>query len=68
MSHTATNDSPKYNPDAHADVCLLLEGTYPYVRGGVSTWVKQLIEGMQDLSFSIIGSVLFNNFSRRQSG
>jgi len=54
MSHTATNDSPKYNPDAHADVCLLLEGTYPYVRGGVSTWVKQLIEGMQDLSFSII--------------
>jgi len=54
MSHTAKNDSPKYNPDAHADVCLLLEGTYPYVRGGVSTWVKQLIEGMQDLTFSII--------------
>ena len=49
-----SGDSPKYNPDAHADVCLLLEGTYPYVRGGVSTWVKQLIEGMQDLSFSII--------------
>lgn len=54
MSDTPMNDSPKYNPDAHADVCLLLEGTYPYVRGGVSTWVKQLIEGMPDLTFSII--------------
>ncbi len=48
------SDSPKYNPGVHADVCLLLEGTYPYVRGGVSTWVKQLIEGMPDLTFSIV--------------
>ena len=38
----------------HANVCLLLEGTFPYVRGGVSTWVKQMIEGMPELSFSII--------------
>jgi len=42
------------NPDARADICLLLEGTFPYVRGGVSTWVKQIIEGMPELSFSII--------------
>ena len=48
------NGSPKYNPEAHADICLLLEGTYPYVRGGVSSWVKQLIEGMPNLTFSII--------------
>ena len=27
-------------------VCLLLEGTYPYVSGGVSTWVHQIIEAM----------------------
>ena len=47
-------DSPRYNPTAHANICLLLEGTYPYIRGGVSTWVKQLIEGMPDLTFSII--------------
>ncbi len=47
-------ESPRYNPTAHANICLLLEGTYPYVRGGVSTWVKQLIEGMPDLTFSII--------------
>ena len=43
-----------YNPQATADVCMLLEGTFPYVRGGVSTWVKQIIEGMPELSFSII--------------
>ncbi len=49
-----SGESPRYNPTAHADVCLLLEGTYPYVRGGVSSWVKQLIEGMPDLTFSII--------------
>jgi len=48
------NNSPRYSPDSHADICLLLEGTYPYVRGGVSTWVKQLIEGMPDLKFSIV--------------
>ncbi len=48
------NPSPRYNPDSHANVCLLLEGTYPYVRGGVSTWVRQLIEGMPELTFSII--------------
>lgn len=43
-----------FNPDVEADVCLLLEGTFPYVRGGVSTWVKQIIEGMPELTFSII--------------
>ena len=37
-----------------ADVCLILEGTYPYVRGGVSTWVHQLITGLSDLTFSLL--------------
>ncbi len=36
------------------DVCLLLEGTYPFVRGGVSSWVHQLITGLPDLSFSLV--------------
>jgi len=48
------SDLPMNKPAAHADVCLLLEGTFPYVRGGVSTWVKQIIEGMPELTFSII--------------
>lgn len=36
------------------DVCLLLEGTYPYVRGGVSSWVHQLIQGLPDLNFYLV--------------
>jgi polysaccharide biosynthesis protein PelF len=41
---------PKQTP---ADVCLVLEGTYPYVSGGVSTWVHQIISAMPELRFSI---------------
>ncbi|MFQ5601210.1 MAG: GT4 family glycosyltransferase PelF, partial [Candidatus Krumholzibacteriia bacterium] len=36
-----------------ADVCLLLEGTYPYVTGGVSSWVHQLITSLPQFSFSL---------------
>ncbi len=36
------------------DVCLILEGTYPYVAGGVSTWVNQLITSMKDIRFGIV--------------
>ncbi|MFQ5824552.1 MAG: GT4 family glycosyltransferase PelF [bacterium] len=35
------------------DVCLILEGTYPYVAGGVSTWVHQLISSLKEFSFSL---------------
>ena len=33
------------------DVLLLLEGTFPYVSGGVSSWVNQIIRGFPELSF-----------------
>lgn len=36
------------------DVCLLLEGTYPYVAGGVATWVHQLIDSMKDIRFGVL--------------
>lgn len=36
------------------DVCLLLEGTYPYVKGGVSSWVHQLINGLPEYTFYIV--------------
>ena len=39
---------------AEADVCLILEGTYPFVTGGVSTWVHQLIQGMPERTFSLL--------------
>lgn len=35
------------------DVCLLLEGTYPFVSGGVSTWVYDLIRSMPHVGFSV---------------
>jgi len=35
-------------------ICLLLEGTYPFVRGGVASWVHQLITGIPELSFSLV--------------
>lgn len=37
-----------------ADICLVLEGTYPYVRGGVSSWVHQLITGLPHYTFYLV--------------
>ncbi len=37
-----------------ADVCLIVEGAYPFVTGGVSSWVHALLTNLPDLSFSII--------------
>ena len=37
-----------------ADVTLLLEGTYPFVSGGVSSWVHQLVRGLPDLRFALV--------------
>ena len=37
-----------------ADVALLLEGTYPFVSGGVSSWVHQLVRGFPELSFAAV--------------
>jgi len=39
---------------AVADIGLLLEGTYPYIRGGVSSWVHQIISGLPDIRFAVI--------------
>ncbi len=36
------------------DVCLLLEGTYPFVAGGVSSWIHNLIKGMPELTFTSV--------------
>jgi polysaccharide biosynthesis protein PelF len=35
------------------DVGLLVEGTYPYVRGGVANWIHRLIESMPDTTFCV---------------
>ena len=34
-------------------ICLVLEGSYPYVHGGVSTWMHNYIKGMPDRAFCL---------------
>ena len=34
------------------DVCLVLEGTYPFVSGGVSTWVHHLVKALPEILFT----------------
>jgi glycosyltransferase involved in cell wall biosynthesis len=40
--------------DDLADVVLVLEGTYPFVMGGVSSWVHRLVTRMPDLRFGVV--------------
>jgi len=40
--------------DASIDVLLIGEGTYPYVKGGVSSWIHQLVRGLPELNFGIV--------------
>jgi len=36
------------------DICLICEGTYPYITGGVSAWVHNLIKDFPNFSFGIV--------------
>jgi glycosyltransferase involved in cell wall biosynthesis len=36
------------------DIMLLLEGTFPYVSGGVSSWVNQIIRGFPEYRFGAV--------------
>jgi polysaccharide biosynthesis protein PelF len=56
MSTAATPLSEKdlQRTATSADVALLLEGTFPYVAGGVSSWVNQIIQGFPELTFAIV--------------
>ena len=36
------------------DVCLILEGTYPYVAGGVSNWTHDLLLAQREASFHLV--------------
>lgn len=42
---------------AESDICLFLEGSYPYTAGGVSTWTHNLIHSHSNLSFSLLSIV-----------
>jgi polysaccharide biosynthesis protein PelF len=36
------------------NICYIAEGSYPYVLGGVSSWIQQLITSMPEFTFSIM--------------
>jgi len=44
----------KFPKADNVDIMLLLEGTFPYVRGGVSSWVNQIIRGFPDIRFGAV--------------
>lgn len=37
-----------------ADIALLLEGTFPYVSGGVSSWVADMIRAFPEYRFAVV--------------
>ena len=39
---------------AHSDVCLIVEGCYPYVPGGVSAWIDWLMRSQPETRFSVV--------------
>ena len=39
---------------AAADVCIIVEGAYPYVPGGVSSWIDWLIRSQPEMTFSVV--------------
>ena len=44
-----------HHPKAQeADVALVLEGTFPYVSGGVSSWINQIIRAYPEYRFAIV--------------
>ena len=36
------------------DICLIVEGAYPYVSGGLSTWIDNLIRRHSSLTFTVV--------------
>lgn len=38
----------------HADVCIVVEGCYPFITGGVSTWLDWLIQTQPELTFAVV--------------
>ena len=45
-------ESPSMVPET--DVCLIVEGGYPYVQGGVASWMDALIRASASLKFHVI--------------
>ncbi|SMC20108.1 Glycosyltransferase involved in cell wall bisynthesis [Desulfacinum hydrothermale DSM 13146] len=42
---------------ARADICVVVEGCYPYVTGGVSSWLHWLMTNLRDYRFAVTALV-----------
>ena len=51
MSH---RDNSEAQTSLETDVCIIVEGCYPYVPGGVSGWIDWLIRSQTETSFSVV--------------
>ena len=49
MGHITPKDAQRM-----ADICLITEGAYPFVRGGVATWMHELILSQPDKTFHLV--------------
>ena len=55
MIQAARTTAPQRQVNSgHADVCLIVEGCYPYVPGGVSGWIDWLMRTQPDKTFSVV--------------
>jgi polysaccharide biosynthesis protein PelF len=52
--NTSRISKSSYPTADSVDVLLLLEGTFPFVAGGVSSWVNQIIRGFPDIRFGAV--------------
>lgn len=41
-------------PSPDADIVLVLEGTFPYVSGGVSSWINEILQAYPEFRFAIV--------------
>src|SRR5262245_34491803 len=53
-SHSRVSGEHRAEPGHGVDVCMIVEGAYPYVSGGVSAWVHGLIRRQPDLRFCVV--------------
>jgi glycosyltransferase involved in cell wall biosynthesis len=49
--------TPDAAPSTEVDVCLVVEGCYPFIAGGVSTWIDWLIRQQPETTFGVVALV-----------
>ncbi len=50
------------NPDPDKKtICLIAEGSYPYITGGVSSWIQDMISGLENFNFIVLAITADND-------